>query len=208
MFFSPRLVIWPLPPAIRPKRIDTSFSSRNKYLAIAVINYEKADIKVFYSYPIFFGSFRVVKYFLQSFRSSINSFQSSFAFHIETSHLFCSAKQKPGFYMKQNIGLKWVNLSISKSDCELIRGVFSILQSIYDRVFLQKQLTALKKKSPYYFCERDTYTPIIFWKALHSGELPETMRKLYLSTKFPHQKIRWNYGIFRNGTFWFSILVS
>ena len=25
-----------------------------------------------------------------------------------------------------------------------------------------------------------------------SEDLPETMRKLYLSTKFPHQKIRWN----------------
>ena len=30
-----------------------------------------------------------------------------------------------------------------------------------------------------------------------SGESPETMRKLCLSTKFPHQKIRWNYSILR-----------
>ena len=30
-----------------------------------------------------------------------------------------------------------------------------------------------------------------------SGESPETMRKLCLSTKFPHQGIRWNYGISR-----------
>ena len=29
---------------------------------------------------------------------------------------------------------------------------------------------------------------------------PETMRKLCLSTKFPHHEIRWNYGIFRSGT--------
>ena len=28
-----------------------------------------------------------------------------------------------------------------------------------------------------------------------SGDLPETLRKLYLSTKCPYQKIRWNYGI-------------
>ena len=34
------------------------------------------------------------------------------------------------------------------------------------------------------------------------GELPETMRKLYLSTKFPHQEITWNYGIFRSGIIW------
>ena len=26
-----------------------------------------------------------------------------------------------------------------------------------------------------------------------SGELPETLRKLRLSTKFPHQEIRWNF---------------
>ena len=31
-----------------------------------------------------------------------------------------------------------------------------------------------------------------------SGESPETLRKLWLSTKFPHHKIRWNYGILRS----------
>ena len=31
-----------------------------------------------------------------------------------------------------------------------------------------------------------------------SGESPETIRKLYLSTKFPHHEIRWNYGILRS----------
>ena len=30
------------------------------------------------------------------------------AFHIETRHLFCSAKQMTGFYMKHNTGLKLV----------------------------------------------------------------------------------------------------
>ena len=34
-----------------------------------------------------------------------------------------------------------------------------------------------------------------------SGELPETMRKLCLSTKFPHQEIRWNYGILRSDSY-------
>ena len=28
------------------------------------------------------------------------------------------------------------------------------------------------------------------------GDSPETMRKLCFSAKFPHQEIRWNYGIF------------
>ena len=36
----------------------------------------------------------------------VQPFQPSVAFHIETSHLFCSAKQMTSFYMKQNIGLK------------------------------------------------------------------------------------------------------
>ena len=31
-----------------------------------------------------------------------------------------------------------------------------------------------------------------------SGESPKTMWKLCLSTKFPHQEIRWNYGILRS----------
>ena len=34
-------------------------------------------------------------------------FQPSVAFHIETSHLFSSAKQMTGFYMKRNTGQKW-----------------------------------------------------------------------------------------------------
>ena len=34
-----------------------------------------------------------------------------------------------------------------------------------------------------------------------TAKSPETMRKLCLSTKFPHQEIRWNYGIFRSVTY-------
>ena len=40
---------------------------------------------------------------------NIKPFQPSVAFHIETSHLFCRAKQMTGFYVKRNYGLKWVN---------------------------------------------------------------------------------------------------
>ena len=29
-----------------------------------------------------------------------------------------------------------------------------------------------------------------------SGDSPETLGKLYVSTKHPHQEIRWDYGIF------------
>ena len=42
----------------------------------------------------------------------------------------------------------------------------------------------------------------ILWKDsffIVSGGSPETMRKLCLSTKFPHQEIEWNYWILRSG---------
>ena len=39
-----------------------------------------------------------------------NLFQPRVVFHIETSHLFCRAKQLTGFYMKSNTRLKRVNL--------------------------------------------------------------------------------------------------
>ena len=39
----------------------------------------------------------------------IKLFQPSAAFHIETTHLFCCAKQMTGFYMKCNTGLKLVS---------------------------------------------------------------------------------------------------
>ena len=34
------------------------------------------------------------------------------------------------------------------------------------------------------------------------GDSPETMRKLCISTKFPHQEIRWNFGILRSEYNW------
>lgn len=40
---------------------------------------------------------------------SFYSFQSSVAFYIETSHLFCFANQITGFYLKRSNGLKWFN---------------------------------------------------------------------------------------------------
>ena len=35
-----------------------------------------------------------------------------------------------------------------------------------------------------------------------SGDLPETLRKLCLSTESPYQKIKWNYGISCSGIDW------
>ena len=39
--------------------------------------------------------------------SFMNPFESSVAFHLEISHLICSANQITGFYTKYNTGLKW-----------------------------------------------------------------------------------------------------
>ena len=36
-------------------------------------------------------------------------FQPTVVFHIETSHLFCSAKYMTDFYVKRSNGLKWIN---------------------------------------------------------------------------------------------------
>ena len=44
-----------------------------------------------------------------SLTSSLHSFLPNVAFHIETRHLFCSANQMPGFYMKRNTTIKCVN---------------------------------------------------------------------------------------------------
>lgn len=46
---------------------------------------------------------------------SVNPFQSSVIFRIETSYLFFRANQMNDFYMKYNTKLKWVNLTILKS---------------------------------------------------------------------------------------------
>ena len=46
----------------------------------------------------------------------INPVQPKSAFHVETSHLICRANQMTGFYMKRNIGVKWVNENITKNE--------------------------------------------------------------------------------------------
>ena len=42
----------------------------------------------------------------------------------------------------------------------------------------------------------------LVWKICGKGDSSETMRKLCLSAKLPHQKIRWNYVIFRSARKW------
>ena len=48
----------------------------------------------------------ISEHLILSKRLYVNPFQPSDAFHIETSHLFCRAKQTTGFYMKHYIRLK------------------------------------------------------------------------------------------------------
>ena len=43
------------------------------------------------------------------FPDSVDPFQPSVAFHIETSQLFCRAKRMTDFYMECNTELKWIN---------------------------------------------------------------------------------------------------
>ena len=54
----------------------------------------------------------MVRYFILHFR--FNPFKPNVGFHIESSPLFCSAKQITGFQMKSNTGLKQVNQGLTK----------------------------------------------------------------------------------------------
>ena len=49
-----------------------------------------------------------IDWFSHDENNGLNQFQSSVAFHIETSHLICSANQMNGFYIKCNTWMKWV----------------------------------------------------------------------------------------------------
>ena len=69
-----------------------------------------------------------------------NPFQPSVAFHIETSHLFCKAKQVTGFYMKHNTGMKWVNLCDSDI-CEQY-SKYSVFRNLTDQKILGLASTA------------------------------------------------------------------
>ena len=50
-------------------------------------------------------TWRYTVFFLLLNFNSYNQFQSIVEFHIDSSHLICTANQMTGFYMKQNIGL-------------------------------------------------------------------------------------------------------
>ena len=80
----------------------------------------------------------------------------------------------------------------------ILHGRFGSKISLLQNLGLWTKKLALRK-IPYFhliswcgnFMERHSFRIV-------SGDSPETMRKLCLSTKFPHQEIRWNYGILRS----------
>ena len=73
---------------------------------------------------------------------------------------------------------------------------------------LVNSINGTKSHKAITFTAKNTVISLISWYGnfverhsfrIVSGDSPETMRKLCLSTKFPYQEIRWNYGFFRSG---------
>ena len=90
--------------------------------------------------------------YTSEYRSStlyfFNPFHPSVAFHIETSHLICTANQMTGFYIKRNTGLKWIQLYLSVSffSCvvccsRLCRFVFKTCRSDRESLSLSSRST-------------------------------------------------------------------
>ena len=77
---------------------------------------------------------------IQQSIQEINLFQPSVAFHIETRHLFCSAKEMTSFYMKRDTGLNFTNgfhisytgNHVFLNHCEIV----TIILSFEHRLFL------------------------------------------------------------------------
>ena len=73
---------------------------------------------------------------------SVNPFQPSVAFYIETSYLICRANRMTGFYMKCNTGLKWVNfISLYRDGICPLFGTHNT--SFYPDKFAARQLRQL-----------------------------------------------------------------
>ena len=87
--------------------------------------------------------------------------------------------------------LKWIKFCI-----------FSNFAAIWESYCKQKLcvIRSFAQLNPHYCKKYHNLTLFpgveILWKGTVFRDSPETMRKLWLSTKFPHREIRWNYGIF------------
>ena len=105
------------------------------------------------------------------------------------------------FYLMREI--RWTTLEVFLA-CRLIpldknpglmpKGIGEVLR----RIAVKAVIRTLRKIAWFHliswcgnFLERHSFRIV-------SGDSPKTMRKLYLSTKSPHQEIRWSHGIFRS----------
>ena len=84
------------------------------------------------------------------------------------------------------------------SNCYRLPGVFKQFNCTLKNLnigFMMSRFSALS--SLVLHCENTVISPnSLVWK--FCGNSSKTMRKLCLSTKFPHQEIKWNYSIFRS----------
>ena len=78
---------------------------------------------------------------------------------------------------------KWLQACVS--------WIFSFIASVIFDLMRLSYTTILINYHCLNFVERHSFRRV-------SGKSPETMRELCLSTKFPHQEIRWNYGILQS----------
>ena len=74
-------------------------------MATLALNGLKSTIKIL-EQPVLLltRSWYFFLWMISFYASLFNLFQLRVALHVETSHLFCSANQMTGFYMKRNTG--------------------------------------------------------------------------------------------------------
>ena len=87
-----------------------------------------------------------------------NPFQSSVAFHIETSDLTCIANQMTGFYMRWKTGLKLVNRILTN-----VPFCVNASQHSGATVELWKALTHFFANVPLFISPGNTWKPNVFW---------------------------------------------
>ena len=93
-------------------------------------------------------------------------------------------------------------LKSDKNSSNKLHSYLNSLSSLREQLTQDQQISSstLQKLPQFHliswcgnFVERNSFRIV-------SGDSPEATRKLFLSTKLPHLEIRWNYGIFSNGS--------
>ena len=88
----------------------------------------------------------------------------------------------------------WLKLSSSSSSknkfCE---GLFSLSSEMFPLILHRR--TLLWKVPKFHLITWCTNFVKMHSFVRVSGDTPKTLRKMWVSTKFPHQKNKWNYGI-------------